>query len=704
GDNGENGEPAAELAFTEQGEGLADAVDFAAEAEDGGIQIAEKAVEQGRLELEEPFDAVEVQIGGGDGVEQLELNELVAGNFARLDHGRLTEEVSLEIGEAEAAGFIEVALRFHFFREQGDIWAAVFGGEGFPRAGIKQLEIDFEEVSQLDEGPGVRSVHKIVESEEVAGLAKLVADGENLLRGLNGFQDLHNNAVRRKQPRSAKAQGQLVYIDEGAGMAGQKLEIEQGYGICDDAGRGVGVGLEGILRAATEEQFVGEHPQAQIKDRLAGYELFMHRDTTRILHATGLRVKARLASGGRLGSANLCLVAACWLKSGGEPPHSKGCSRRQSGDWRSRGTSRGGGHGVEEFHIGLVFAEAADQELHGLNGGERAENLAKDPNAAQFVGRKKQFILTSAGSLDVDCREHALIGETAVEIDFHIAGALEFLEDDVVHAAAGVDQGGGDDGERAAFFDVASRGKEAAWALQGVGINTAAEYFTGRRGDGVVSAGEACDGVQKDNDVALVLDEALGFFENHFRNLDVALGRLVECGADDFTLDGALHVRDFFRTFVDEEHDQSHVRMIDGDGIGDGLQHHGFAGARRRIDQTALTLADRAEQVQHAAGQIFLGGFHFEAALRIKRGEVVKEDFVAGDLGVLKIDSFNLDEGEVALAVLGRADLAGDGVAGTQVEFANLRWGDVDVVGAGEIVIFRCAEEAEAVRQALQNA
>src|SRR5208337_3402738 len=210
GDNGENGEPAAELAFTEQGEGLADAVDFAAEAEDGGIQIAEKAVEQGRLELEEPFDAVEVQIGGGD---------------------------------------------------------------GFPRAGIKQLEIDFGEVSQLDEGPGVRSVHKIVESEEVAGLAKLVADGENLLRGLNGFQDLHNNAVRRKQPRSAKAQGQLVYIDEGAGMAGQKLEIEQGDGIGDDAGRGVGVGLEGILRAATEEQFVGEHPQAQIKDRLAGYEL-----------------------------------------------------------------------------------------------------------------------------------------------------------------------------------------------------------------------------------------------------------------------------------------------------------------------------------------------------------------------------------------------------------------------------------------------
>ena len=94
-----------------------------------------------------------------------------------------------------------------------------------------------------------------------------------------------------KQTGSAKAQGQLVNIDEGAGMAGQKLEIEQGDGIGDNAGGGVGVGLEGILRAATEEQFVGEDTQAQIKDRLAGYEFVMHRDTTCILHGTGLRQK-----------------------------------------------------------------------------------------------------------------------------------------------------------------------------------------------------------------------------------------------------------------------------------------------------------------------------------------------------------------------------------------------------------------------------
>jgi len=116
---------------------------------------------------------------------------------------------------------------------------------------------------------------------------------------LNGFQYLHNNAIRGQQTGSAKAQGQLVDIDEGAGVAGQKLEIEQGDGIGDDTGGGVGVGLKGILRAATEEQFVGEDPQAQIKDGLAGYEFFVHEGTPCIVHGTGLRARTKPARGGR---------------------------------------------------------------------------------------------------------------------------------------------------------------------------------------------------------------------------------------------------------------------------------------------------------------------------------------------------------------------------------------------------------------------
>ena len=57
--------------------------------------------------------------------------------------------------------------------------------------------------------------------------------------------------------------------------------------------------------------------------------------------------------------------------------------------------------------------------------------------------------------------EDAPVGELAVEVDFHVAGALELLEDHFVHARAGVDQRGGDDGQRAALLDVAGRAEEA---------------------------------------------------------------------------------------------------------------------------------------------------------------------------------------------------------------------------------------------------
>src|SRR3546814_21121937 len=68
-----------------------------------------------------------------------------------------------------------------------------------------------------------------------------------------------------------------------------------------------------------------------------------------------------------------------------------------------------------------------------------------------------------------------------------------------------------------------------------------------------------------------------------------------------------------------------------------------------------------------------------------------------------EIDLADLEGGEVALAVLGRADLAFHRVAGAQAEAAHLAGAHVDVVGAGQVVRFRRAEEAEAVLQDLQH-
>ena len=171
----------------------------------------------------------------------------------------------------------------------------------------------------------------------------------------------------------------------------------------------------------------------------------------------------------------------------------------------------------------------------------------------------------------------------------------------------------------AAFFDVAGRAEEALRALQRVRVDTAGEDFAGGRDDGVVGARETGDGVEQDDDVALVLDEALGLFDDHLGDLDVACGGLVEGGADDFALDAALHVGDFFRALVDEQNDEDDLGVVGGDGVGDGLQQHGLAGARRRDDQAALALADGGEQIHDAAGDVLADGLHLDALLRVER-------------------------------------------------------------------------------------
>src|SRR5262249_53504021 len=153
------------------------------------------------------------------------------------------------------------------------------------------------------------------------------------------------------------------------------------------------------------------------------------------------------------------------------------------------------GHRRQKFRVRLALLQAAEQKLHRFDGREWAQHFSQNPNAAQFIGREKQFVLTRTGALNIDCGEDTLIGQSAVKIDFHVAGAFELFEDDTFHAAAGVDKRRRDDCERAAFFDVSSRRKEATRALQSVGVNTARKNLAGWWGNRVVGASKTRDRV-----------------------------------------------------------------------------------------------------------------------------------------------------------------------------------------------------------------
>ncbi len=206
--------------------------------------------------------------------------------------------------------------------------------------------------------------------------------------------------------------------------------------------------------------------------------------------------------------------------------------------------------------------------------------------------------------------------------------------------------------------------------------------------------------VEEDDNVLLVLDQALGLFDNHFSDLDVARSRLVERRADHFAVDGALHVGDFLGPLVDEQHDQEDFGMIVGDRLGDVLQKHRLTGPRRGDDQCALALAKRRDDVDHARRLVLdrgILGIELDLRRRVERREVVEIDPMADGVRIIEIDLRDLGQCEIALAFLGSANFTFDRVAGAQAEAADDARRDIDVVGAGEIVRFRRAEEAEPV-------
>ena len=124
-------------------------------------------------------------------------------------------------------------------------------------------------------------------------------------------------------------------------------------------------------------------------------------------------------------------------------------------------------------------------------------------------------------------------------------------------------------------------------------------------------------------------------------------------------------------------------------------------------DQRPLPLAERRHDVEDAAGGVLargVGDFHAEALLGVERRQIVEIDLVAQVLRRVEIDVVELEQGEIALAVARRPDLPLQGVARAQAEAADLTRAHIDVVGAGQIVGLRRAQEAEPVRQGLEHA
>ena len=84
---------------------------------------------------------------------------------------------------------------------------------------------------------------------------------------------------------------------------------------------------------------------------------------------------------------------------------------------------------------------------HGLYGIHVREKLAENPDAVVGVGVVEEVVAARRGKNQVHGREDTLVGQVAVQLELHVAGALEFLKYDVVHFGTGFREGGCKDGK-----------------------------------------------------------------------------------------------------------------------------------------------------------------------------------------------------------------------------------------------------------------
>ena len=113
---------------------------------------------------------------------------------------------------------------------------------------------------------------------------------------------------------------------------------------------------------------------------------------------------------------------------------------------------------------------------------ETGERAAQAPGDLDLFGAEQLLLAAGARRVDVDRREDALVGERAREAQLHVAGALELLEDDLVHLGTGLDERRREDGQRAAALDVARGTEEALRRVERGRVDATREDATGRRG------------------------------------------------------------------------------------------------------------------------------------------------------------------------------------------------------------------------------
>ena len=172
----------------------------------------------------------------------------------------------------------------------------------------------------------------------------------------------------------------------------------------------------------------------------------------------------------------------------------------------------------------------------------------------------------------------------------------------------------------------------------------------------------------------------------------MVLDGFIEGGANHFPFDRAIHVGHFFWPLPNEGDDEVQFGVVLGDAVGNLLQHGRLTRFRGGDDKPALATADGGNQVNEARGDNV--GIGLEAHLLVgEDGSLVfKTRPCFGQIGVIPIHRFHPHKAVVLFALFGDANLADDHVPIAKPQAADLRIGDIHIIGVNTIVFARAQE------------
>ena len=224
----------------------------------------------------------------------------------------------------------------------------------------------------------------------------------------------------------------------------------------------------------------------------------------------------------------------------------------------------------------------------------------------------------------------------------------------------------------------------------------------------VVRPREPCDGIEDEDDVLPHFREAARAFERDLGDLDVAFGPVVEARSGHFAEARRLHLRHFLRALVDEEDEDSGVRMILRDSLGDRLKDHGLAGLRGRDDEGPLAHPHGTDEIDDPVRVVglpaaFESAFQPEPPVGVDRAQAVELPAPSELVGSVAVHGVEIPERGALSGARGPAGLTADLVSRPQVVARDDLRAHVDVGVARRVPGVLAPDEARAVAEPLDE-